>query len=321
MKKTNILHISQTPLVGAPSSIVESLNNYTTYNASWIFLEDYPEPLKGKFNENGTLFNNNTELCRSLIQNAQIIHIHNALSLEFIDVLSQNIHSDTKFVYQVHNAHREGPIFFNMEDYLPFKFSQKLTVAQHQGRSLPTFTMVPNIINTKENINILNDNEKPKILFLPSHKRNDNRWGTKTSSELEDVLNALHKLKIAELISPKEKLTPTTLIELRKTCHISIDEIFTGSFHRVSMEAFACGNVAINAADDIAIITLMHTLGTLEKPPFYKITTFNLAESFMELVSDTNTIRTFQQEGYEYFQKFMKPEILITHYTNIYNSL
>ncbi len=320
--KHNIIHISQTPLVGSPGDIVSALNAHTKYDASWIFLEEYPEPIKGKFGTNAVLFQKQTEeICKLLIQKANIIHIHNTISPIFITFIEKHKSSSVKFVYQVHNARREGPVFFNMEDYMPFTFDAKLVIAQHQVRSMPNYVMVPNIINIKPRLNLLQNNEKPRLLFLPSHKRNDNRWGVKTTNELEEILDSLHKLKLIELVSPQEKMAPNILANLRKTTHISFDEIFTGSFHRVSLEAFVCGNVAVNGADDISILTMMSFLGTNEKPPFYFINQNDISNGFLELLNNKEKIRKFQQDGYDYFNKYLKPEALIQYYTKIYDDL
>jgi hypothetical protein len=320
--KHNVVHISQTPLVGSPGDIVHALNAHTKYDSSWIFLEDYPEPLKGKFGANAVFYEKSTEdVCKLLIQKANIIHIHNTIAPTFISFLEKYKNIDVKFVYQVHNARREGPIFFNMEDYMPFRFDANLVVAQHQVRSMPHYTMVPNIVNIKPRLHLLQNNEKPRLLFLPSHKRSDNRWGIKTTNELEEILDSLHKLKLIELVSPQEKMTPNILANLRKTTHISFDEIFTGSFHRVSLEAFVCGNVAVNGADDISILTMMSLLGTNEKPPFYFINQNDISNGFLELFNNKEKIRKFQQDGYDYFNKYLKPEALIQHYTKIYDTL
>lgn len=320
--KHNVVHVSQTPLVGSPGDIVSALNTHTKYDASWIFLEEYPEPIRGKFGANAVWFQTQTEeICKILLKEANIIHIHNSVSPSFIAFIEKHKNPSAKFVYQVHNAKREGPIFFNMEDYMPFTFDAKLVIAQHQVRSMPNYTMVPNIINIKPRLNLLNDGEIPRLLFLPSHKRNDNRWGTKTTKELEEVLHSLHKLKLIEFVSPKEKMSPQVLTILRKTTHISFDEIFTGSFHRVSLEAFACGNVAVNGADDVSILTMMSFLGTDEKPPFYYINQGDVSNGFLELLNNKEKIRKFQQDSYDYFNKYLKPQVLIQYYTNIYDEL
>ena len=85
--------------------------------------------------------------------------------LKKIKIIEKHKSSSVKFVYQVHNARREGPVFFNMEDYMPFTFDAKLVIAQHQIRSMPNYVMVPNIINIKPRLHLLQNNEKPRLLF------------------------------------------------------------------------------------------------------------------------------------------------------------
>lgn len=316
MKKYNVLHISPTPLVDAPRKVSEELNKSPKFTSTTIIFNDYPGTLAGVFSQQSILYTKNKDLAIKLIEEADIIHIHNFLSEEQEQVIFQNSKSDIKFIYQVHSPLREGP---NFVEYQPkyIEFDKKCVIAQYHTRLYPDYEMVPNIILHEPSLNPIQKTEKPKVLFSPAHKRTGGRWNDKYSNELMEALESLSKLKKIELIIA-EGYTPHELYILRTKCHITIDEITTGAFHQISLEGLCAGNVVINNSDCFSNDIFKHFVNANDDLPFYKVNRFNVYDRLFTLVSNHEQIAGLQQKSYEFFECYLKPRKLIKSFEKIY---
>lgn len=326
MKYTNklVLHISPSPLVGAPNKICESLNRYTDYYGVFIALNDYPGDMKGKFSNDLVMNDNRNEgFIYDLLKTARIIHIHNYLDENFTKKLLTIIASrinQPKLIYHVHSPLREGPVFFEMAKYGGLNFDKKLVIAQHFSRVYPDYTIVPNIVTLKPSLNLLENDEKPKIIFSPSHSRIGGRWGDKVSDELACALDGISKLKMADVFNIT-KMPAYELFSLRRNMHITIDEIVTGGYHQVSLEALATGNVVINKADYFSCKQLEAISNNKEYPPFVYADNESIFIILKELLNDRERIRLIQQQSYDYFIENLKPENMISYFTKIYDEV
>lgn len=319
MKKYNLLHISPTPLVGSPIKINKLCKNHFN-NSNVIIFNDYPGKLKGLFSGEAIEFNKKTEeLCIKLIQEADIIHIHNFLTEEQENLILKNSKDEVIFIYQVHSPLREGPIFVKYYKGSKIPFQKKLVVGQYQPRLYKDFEFVPNIVLKKPSINLIKEDEKPIIIFSPSHRR-DGKWNKKLSEKLEKILLYLRNLNLIHLIIA-EGLKPEILFAYRKKAHISIDEIVTGSFHQVSLEGLCAGNVVINNSDIFTNIVLENIVNTKESVPFYKLNEYNIEDKLLYLINNKELIREYQIKSYKFYNKYLLPEKLILKYINIYKEL
>lgn len=320
MKKYKIVHISQTPLVDSPRKISDGLNFYTEdFQSISIIINDYPGKLSSLFNNRTLNYYKQNELCLRKISEADIIHIHNQIEEKVEQEIFSFSNDFVKFVYQVHSPLREGPLFFN---YTPtkIKFDKKLVVGQYQPRFYEDFIIVPNLILENPSLNLIKENEKPKILFSPSHKRIGGRWNDKFSNELIDTLNSLKQLNKIELYLV-ENYSPFELYELRKNIHITIDEIVTGSFHQVSLEGLFCGNVVINNSDFFSDLALQNITYSEQEIPFFKANNKNVNERILNLCDNYKEIQKYQKASYEYAKNQLRVVNLIKHYTNVYKDI
>ena len=320
MKKFRVLHISPTPLVDAPRKISEALNNYTEYESNYFIFNDYPGNLKGKFSSNTLMFESSTELILELIQKADIIHIHNFLTLEQENIIFHEADSNALYIYQVHSPLKEGPLFTTYAEEGLIKFDAKCVVAQYHPRLYPSYTIVPNIILYKSSIHLIKNDEIPKVLFSPAHVRSGGRWNDKMVKELEIVLLSLESLGLIDM-TIATGISPYELYQLRKESHISIDEIVTGAYHQISLESMCSGNVVINNSDIFSDLMLQSIIKKETEIPFFKINKFNISERLLTLISDKNLIRKLQQESYDFYNEFLIPEKLIQHYVKLYKKV
>lgn len=318
----NILHISPTPLVGAPGKISRLLSQEENYHSTCLVVSDYPKPLDGKFLSDSILWNQErpeiNKLAKRLIKQANIVHIHNLLPKTTVDVIVSH-ENNPRYIYHVHSPPREGPIYCGQEKELPFSFSAKLVVGQYQPRHFVDYIPVPNLVDLQPTRAPLRHGECPRVLYSPAHRRSG-RWNCKISDALDDAINTLHRANLIEAVVPDDPLPPNELMALRRTTHISIDEITTGAFHRITLEALCAGNVVVNNADFFSIAMLRSATGADKDPPFVRCNEGNVFECLRDLVSDPLRILALQEKSEEYFLKYLMPDKLIHRYTDVYST-
>lgn len=324
MSNINIIHISNTPLVGAPGKISKTLNE-NSFNSMHVSLSDYPEKggLAQKFIDNTIIYNPKESSTKELIEfcltKADIIHIHNDIQPDFLRKI-KNLALNAKFIYHVHSPLREGPLYFDRYLHYGIEFEKLLVVAQYHPRHYPDFIPVPNLVLTEPRLNLINDGEIVKVMYTPSHNRGG-RWNSKTSTALTATLESLEKLRKIKLINVSTPVNQNTLFELRKKCHISIDEISTGAYHQVSLEGLCAGNCVINHADIFSKISLASVASSAELPPFIDADNNTIYDILTELSLNTDKIRLHQARSFDYFDKYLKPKQLIHKFIQVYHDV
>jgi hypothetical protein len=256
-------------------------------------------------------------LAERLISNAEIIHIHNDLPLD-LAIRFLEMAPAAKWVYHVHSPLREGPLFTRRDLELPFVFSAKLVVAQYQPRLYPDFLPVPNIVDALPNCAERAIGETLRVLFSPTHERGGGRWNDKGSAATLETLHSLAKAGSIEFVIPKDPLSPSCLMALRRSTHVSIDEVITGAFHLISLEGLCAGNAVLNGADFLSNMTLMSSIGADEPAPFRRVGQHDLRENLLELASDPELTAKLQRASKEYFERWLLPSRLVDRYLSIY---
>jgi len=314
----NIVHISKTPLAGSPGRLSDEINKLNEISSLAFIEKDYPGELSGKFIYNSVLLDcsSSWDLLKHSIRSADIIHIHNDVSTECLYlILNQN--PTSKFVYHVHSPLREGPLFFEVYKTLGIEFHRKIVVGQYHPRHYSDFIPLLNIVPFKATSNVKNVDDKIRILFSPSHTRTGGRWNDKVSAELDRTLKLIAKDKKFEIITPN-KISPSALFELRKTCNITIDEITTGSYHQISLEGLAAGNVVINNSDFFSNIFLETLSNSSEHVPFVRMNNRNVSKKLPELLSEPEEIYSIQKQSIKFYKKYLSPQKTANRLINIY---
>jgi hypothetical protein len=318
-----ILHASRTPLVAAPAKVVTALNLYTDYEAALILAQDYPKPLTGLFVGDSILYSDSAPIstvCEDLVRRADLIHIHNDVPRSLLQLVRRAARPSCRFVYQVHSPLREGPIFFDRSEELGFELGARLAIPHCAHRFLADYRMVPNLILFKPSVRPIGADEPMRVIFSPAHRRTGGRWNDKVSEPLERALGALQALRAAEVLDIKG-MTPAVLTELRRSTHVTIDEIVTGAFHQVSLEGLATGNAVVNNADFFAVQSLKMVCGTTDEPPFVRLSDHDVGTELLALVRDRDRLRRIQQASHDFFMAHLRPDKLIRHFSQVYDEV
>ncbi|MER2493330.1 hypothetical protein [Catenovulum sediminis] len=322
MKNYKIVHLAPTPLVGAPSKISKVLNR-VGIASNCIVCSDYPKALANMFLGESFVWNTATaeikEYIINIIEEADILHIHNFLPKELLDIVIQ-LSIGKKVVYQIHSPLQEGPCYYPRVDSLPFPIDKKLVVAQYQPRQYSDYTYVPNINLFEKSVNLRKEGETLKVLFSPTHNR-AGRWNGKSSERLNKLLRSLSTSRQITYISIDKPVPPEVLYAIRKSCHASIDEIITGAFHQVSLEGLSAGNVVINNADLFSRNVFKSVVNAQEDPPFFQIDESNCAERLLELANSESLTRYYQERSTSFFEGYLNPNTLAQRFVDIYDGV
>jgi len=319
-KLLNIIHISQTPLVAAPGKVALA-QRIAGHNAIAVALNDYPSkgPLAGKFIEEYILEDDFTRgYINTFIQSADIIHIHNDIPAAWCERLI-GLNQSAKYVYQAHSPLREGPLYLPRHEDMGLPFVLKMVVGQFQPRIHTDHHFVPNIIHDVPSASLRKKGDKLRVIFSPTHLR-PGRWNNKYVEELDVALDALVKLGKVEAVIPSQPVSPKVLMALRKTCHVTIDEIATGGFHQVSIEGLAAGNVTINRADYFSK-AIFANFSDGEHPPFKYADAASIATVLDELANDWELTAHLQTQSLNYFKQYLKPEKMARIFDEAYESV
>ncbi|MFK4751992.1 hypothetical protein [Oceanobacter antarcticus] len=310
-----IVHISPTPLVGAPGKIALA-QRQTGKESICFILSDYPSsgPLYQKFSSNSILLTeDNSDFFYEKISGADVVHIHNFIPDKHEKKIRSSI-GESLLVYHAHSPLREGPLFYDRSTQL--SYDVKLVVGQHWGRLHTEHIAVPNIIFDTPSINLRKEGELLKVMYSPTHKHKG-RWTSKGSSKLDKVLDGLLSCKMIELIRPKKPVSPYELFQLRRTCHLTIDEIITGGFHQVSIEGMCAGNIVVNGADFLGKACYSR-FSDGEFPPFLYANDDTITDTLVNLASNVEETRRMQQESYDFFVKYCDYKKLVEFYDVAY---
>lgn len=318
-----VVHVAPTPLVRAPERLSEALNRDGRFSSTAIVLADYPGELAGKFIHQSIFWpeprwEHPDDATAEALRGADIIHVHNRLPERVVELLAR-VGERARFVYQAHSPLREGPLYTRADQTMGLPFEVLLVVCHIHPRLYDDHVPVPNIIDAQPSLVPL-AGPKPRILYCPSHTR-PGRWNGKHSQVLHDLLRALDRAGDIEAVIPQAKLSPYELMALRRTTHISIDEILTGGFHQVSLEGLCAGNVVINNADHFSCAMLKQAAGAELDPPFVRMTESEAMDRLRALVRDHDRIRTLQHASFQYFREWLRPERLVRRFISIYRTV
>ena len=135
------------------------------------------------------------------------------------------------------------------------------------------------------------------------------------------VLTGLAATGLIDLIELEKPLEPDELLALRRTVHVTIDEVVTGGFHQISLEGLCAGNVVVNGADHFAVAMFSQAVRASAPPPFVRTSEHELAETLARLVLSKDSIRDGQRKSNDYYKRWLMAERLAGIYMELYQDV
>lgn len=314
-----VVHLSKTPLAGSPGRFAMFQSDFGMESVHF-YENDYPGDLKGKMLVRSIHFDK-SELSVELLENelatADIVHVHNHITDAMVTLVNKCF-SGKILACHVHSPLREGPLFNEILPRMDLEFNRRFVVAQYQPRQYQDYTPVCNIVPDSQIKNIRCLNQKLSFLYTPAHSRKGGRWNEKASSILTSTLLSAEEKSLLRLVNLK-KVSEYELMQFRKICDVTIDEIATGSYHQVSLEGLSAGNIVVNAADKFSLEMLKMSVKAPIAPPFFEMNEYNCVKRVDELLDmSISTVEEMKLESRYYYEKYLRPsrlcELLLEKY-------
>lgn len=317
-----IVHLSKTPVAGAPMRLADATNSYTKYRAVSFVEEDYKGEKTGLFRGSSVYIDKESSavchfLLKECLREASILHIHNLISRPLASMLRER-HSHIPTIYHLHSPLREGPLYVSRQGELQRRVAKTLVVAQAHPRFFPQATAVPNIVPCPPSPIRGRDDQKVRLLYAPV-QMGFGRWNGKGSAELSAVLDELKYDSNVEIVS-LDKPSPSHVLEkIRGICDITIDEITTGAFHQISIEGLHAGSAVVNGADFVSMQAMVGWAGA--RPPFVISSHKNARKDILALVRNHDFREEVRFKSRNFAEKYLQPERLVKIYEAIYDEI
>ena len=336
------VHISYTPLAGAPIRIVNALNKWTDIKARLINLN--PNIYGARVFEEDLIWEKDREEALRLIANADIICFHhwmrlddNGFQINFLNVVKKNC----KFVRQFHSnldtitggdknlkeiiLNENIPILsalprktFPQNSYSAFP---RIVIPHYPERSILNAKIVPNIIpiNDYNYKPIKTDNDKPTIFYSYTFNNEgfSSRWDTKGYPEVSLLLEQFKDL------ANIKKITNAPFFEclkLKRESDIVIDDIITGSYHLTSLEALSQGKPTLAYLDNRTQYILRELTGASELP-FVNVKMEEAKYVLEELCRDKKLREEIGDYSRKWMEKYYNDKDLAKIYKKVYEDI
>jgi len=327
-----ILHIARSNLAGAPYHISSFLNKYSNFeNKCLASLKNENAEYDIAWRWKDKRIQEDIKQFRKLLDWCDILHIHNQPPLmngsrgwEMLDNFKKPI------VMQVHSEpNKVESIYNNLCQH--FTISALLVIAQYHAVHMFTenFFPVRNAIDIYDEylMPTQNNNDLLHITYSPSNKvsleRLQSKWkSTWAYKSYPEVMNTLTDLEKKEIITYEvfDNVPFRQSLLRRQKGDIHIDDIYTGSYHKSSLEGLSQGKVVFANIKDWMFNFLKDFLHCEFIP--WVVTDKESLESNIQLFNDNRKLlKEKKSESRSWMVEYWNPQLIVNDYYNIYKEL
>lgn len=316
----NVLHVSDTPLSGAPHRLSKALNTYTdvlSKHITWknkTTTKEFPAEFIG-----ATL---TMDELKAMWDWADVVHWHNRVGKTAFLQCTKFDPKSKKGVLQIHSP-RESEDF---SDALSYKFPL-LIIGQYHPRQWPELNyIVPNIVDIFDgnhrahhaDIEHRNTSDVPTVSYAPS-STNGKGWDDKGYSIISPILKRLsldRKIRYTLIHGRPHNVA----MRMKGTSLIGIDEVVTGSYHMSSLEYLSLG-IACIANIDPKTEAVIKGLTSADTIPWVKTNKTDFAGCVNHLIKDRDLAMDIGAKSRIWMEQYWNPKVTTLHYKNIYERL
>lgn len=259
---------SRTALAAAPWELYKAIRKYTTITVNLI--NQRTRYRDGRSFPHHLILGNNNGIALAALDGSEIWHIHNYLDLPLV-----KLRRGQRVLAQFHSLPRLG----NWAELMRFA-DANYTIRQPLHEVEYRLPGLPNLIDPDEYYPISRP-WKIRIAFAPSSRTPIGQPDSKGYVEVNRILRRIAEIRDVEIKLIEGKAYMTNL-KIKQSCHILIDDVVTGNWHRTSLEGCCFGMAVLNA---------------IKKDPFVYTTIETLERRLLGLIDNPARLRRAQDRS------------------------
>lgn len=318
-----VIHLSLTPLAGAPIRIVNALNRHTDTVARLIDFDPerygrrvFPEDLVWKRDRDESL---------AALAEADLVvahHFFDFRSNPFGVDLTRVVRPTCRFVRQFHSSIASVCRFMNVtEQEIRGDPCPKLVIPHCPERSFLDARIVPNIVPIQEEAYRPLHEAKPKPVIFFSATYKDScwtwRWETKGYPEVVRLLKRQRDSADLDIVygAPFDEC-----LRRKRRSDIAIDDLATGSYHLTSLESLAQGIPTLSYLDNRTQNVLCELVGA-DRLPFVNVHWQEAEPVLRELLADASLRREIGCVSREWMERYYSEAAMVKHHVKAYQDV
>jgi hypothetical protein len=326
-----VAHVAITPLSGSPIRICQALNRYTDISARLVVFK--PDWFGGRTFAGDIDYSTEgrPEEARALFDRCDVIHFHHYIDLATnpfgIDFTAYE-RAGKRVVRQFQSTAMWVSSYSGRTvDDVMLRLRPVFVIPHYPERSFPFGRIVPNFVPQDDPLyqpatEAERDPHGVHIFFSPSWRNAgwSRRWDTKGSEETIRLLHGL-SARHPEVVPRVVVDTPhEECLRQRRLGHISIDELFTGSFHLVSLESLAQGLPTLCFLDERTRRQVRELAGT-EALPWINCHVSEAAARLTRLIADPDQRAEHGRLSRRWIKQYWTDRRMVEHYRQAYLDL
>lgn len=311
-----ILHLSDTPLSGAPYRASQLLNKYSGHESRHIVWKPnvrervFPSDMIG------------SEMTREDLNHwlswADIVHYHNRWKRQKIHEVAE-LPNGKKSVIQIHSPRDEK------ENYFKYEVESKIpiaVIAQYHVRQWPELKyIVPNVVDIHDGLHKEITRKEGKLVtfgYAPSSPTGKG-WDDKSYHIVNPILKGMYmnrKIYYKRIVGKPF----VECVFLKRQCDIGVDEVSTGSYHMSSLEFLSMGIATIAYIDEQTEKVVKDLTGASDLP-WVVANEASFKPVVDHFAMNRESTKIAGQFARTWMEKYWSPGILCGHLLKMYEDL
>ncbi len=325
-----VLHLSTTPLVGAPGEICKALREHSNIDARWgVHQATAGAYSKMAFDLDLTWDKDREEIVR-LAEECDVLHLHNFIDLDSKMFAPIDIRGRWKASRAIVRHFHSTPALIasfmgTTEDDVLQCPIPKLCIAQYPERFYRNARTVPNIVSQAVSRPV-RAAAGVRIGYAPSrfNPARSSRWDTKGYPETVKVLRRVEskarRLGLAVSVDIIEQVNHTECLTRKSLCNIIVDDLVTGSYHLNTLESLVAGSAVLTYLDRRTQQALNDLTGRADFP-ITNVGLENAEDVLLYLCSHPSIVEDLGLRASQWMAHHWAPRAMAMHFINAYNAV
>ena len=283
---------ARTPMASSPWELYKALRKYTDVDVSLI--NQRFRYADGRYFPYHLLMGRDNGMAIKALREADLWHIHNYLDADVVA-----LRKDQRVLAQFHSLPRLG----NWDELMRFA-DLSYTIRQPLQEQEYMIPGLPNLIDPDE-YRPIRRTGKIKIAFAPTSKSPVGNPDSKGYVQVRSVLQHVASERDVKIVMI-EKMSYESNLDMKRHCHILIDDVVTGNWHRTSLEGLCFGCAVVNRVKQAQYV--YSTLGTLR-------------EKLLWLIDNPVVLEDYQRRGRLWVLQKWHAMDLVQNYVRAYEGV